>query len=185
MDALDALHTRNSVAQLTDPAPSPEQLDNIFKAAVRANDHRRLRPWRFLLIEGEARNKLGQLMVDIKLADNPAMTAEEQDALRAKPLRAPTIVVVVATVRSNEKVPDIEQVISAGGAAQLMMAAAHAQDVGAVWRTGGIAYDTRMVEGLGLDKQDQIVGFIYLGTPKAVKKLAEMDVNDYLTNWGQ
>lgn len=183
MDALQALHTRNSVAQLCEPAPTAEQLNNILQAGIRANDHRRLRPWRFLQIEGDARSKLGQLMVDIKLQDKPAFNADEQQALRAKPLRAPTILVVVATVRNNEKVPDVEQVLSAGGAAQLMMAAAHAQGIGAVWRTGGMAYDARMIAGLGLDPQDQIIGFIYLGTPKTVKKLAELDVNDYLSQW--
>jgi nitroreductase len=183
MDAIEALVTRNSVAQLTEPGPTAEQLDNILQAAIRANDHRRLRPWKFLIIEGQARNKLGELMVKINREDNPELTPEKQQDLAAKALRAPLIVTVVATVRKNEKVPNIEQVLSAGAAAQLMMVAAHAQGVGAIWRTGNIAFDQRMRDGLGLESGDQIVGFLYMGTPKAVKQLTPMDINDYVTHW--
>ncbi len=183
MDALEALHTRNSVAQLTEPAPTTEQLDNILQAAMRANDHRRLRPWKFLIVDGEARNKLGQLMLKIKLQDEPELAEDQQQRIVAKPLRAPLVIVVIAKVRSDENVPDIEQILSAGGAAQLMMVAAHAQGVGAIWRTGGLAYDARMRTGLDLEEGDQIVGFLYMGTAQTVKRLAEMNPQDYILPW--
>lgn len=183
MNALDALHTRNSVAQLTEPAPSDAELNNIFQAAMRASDHRRLRPWKFLVIEGDARHKLAELMLNIKLQDQPDMPEEKQQDLLKKPLRAPMIVITIAKIRDNEKVPNVEQLLSAGGATQLMLAAAHAQGVGAVWRTGDIAYDPRLHEGLKLEAGDTIVGFVYLGTPKTVKRLAEMNPSDYVSHW--
>lgn len=183
MDAIEAILTRNSVAQLTEPGPTAQQLDNILSAGLRANDHRRLRPWKFLLIEGQARNQLGQIMVNIQLQDNADLTEQQQQSLAAKALRAPLIIAVIATVSADEKVPEIEQILSAGGAAQLMMLAAHAQGVGAVWRTGDIAYDSRMKSALGLAQQDQIVGFLYMGTAKSVKPLAPMNTEDYVVRW--
>ncbi|MBL4827820.1 MAG: nitroreductase family protein [Spongiibacteraceae bacterium] len=184
MDAINALLTRNSVALLTEPAPSKKQLDNIFQAGLRANDHRHLRPWKILQIDGGAREKLGELILEISLEDNPDLSIEKQGQIVAKALRAPLILVMVAVVRDNEKVPDIEQLLSAGGAAQLMMLAAHAQGVGAVWRTGSIAYDKRMIRGLDLEEGDHIVGFLYMGTPKVVKPLQSIDVDDFVIHWG-
>jgi len=185
MDALVALHTRNSVAALQEPGPNKDQLDNIIQSALRANDHRRLRPWKFLLVQGSAREELGKLMVKIGLQNDPGMTQQQQSKMLAKPLRAPTIIIVVATVKSEcfDKVPEIEQILSAGGAAQLMMVAAHAQDVGAIWRTGSIAYDDRFKSGLGLEQGDQIVGLLYLGTAKAVKPLQELSADDFVKHW--
>lgn len=181
MDALTALLTRQSVSQVGEPGPSPVQLENILKAGLRANDHGRLRPWHFLLIEGNARRKLGELFVRVTLQDKPDFPREEQEKLAAKALRAPLIITVIARVRPSDKVPEIEQLLSAGGAAQLMMAAAHAQGLGAVWRTGGLAYDRRIHDGLGLHANDRIIGFLYMGTPKGeAKPLAELEVKQFV-----
>lgn len=183
MDAIEALLTRNSVAQLTEPAPTDQQLDIILHAGLRANDHRRLRPWKFLIIDGDARAKLGQLMLQISLQDNPQLPEDKQRDIADKPLRAPLIIAVVAKVRDNEKVPNIEQQLSTAGAAQLMMLAAHAQGIGAIWRSGSLSHDSRMVSGLGLDSRDKIIGFLYMGTPKAIKPLASMDAENFTERW--
>lgn len=184
MDAITALHTRNSINLLTEPAPTDEQLDNIFKAGLRACDHRNLTPWKYLVIEGEAREQFGELMVEVKSAMegdelDPALAAK----LKAKPMRAPTIIVVVANIVPSEKVPDIEQVLSAGASAQMMMVAAHAQGVGAIWRSGSLMFQPQMREGLGLQVSDQIVGFLYLGTPQAAKPVPELDPADFVEIW--
>lgn len=183
MNALEALHTRNSATLLTEPGPNAEQLENILLAGLRANDHRRLRPWRFLLIEGEARDKLGQAMLDIALQDNPETSLEEQQKLAKAPLRAPLIIVAVARPQHDDKVPEIEQLLATGGAAQLMLLAAHAQRLGAIWRTGKFAYDARLKALLGLEPQDHIVGFLYIGTTKAVKPLAKINTADFVSRW--
>jgi len=83
----------------------------------------------------------------------------------------------------HPKVPEIEQLLSAGASAQMMMTAAHALGIGAIWRSGSLMFHPAMRKGLGLDESHQIVGFLYLGTPKAVKPLPMLEVADYLSNW--
>lgn len=165
MDAIKALHTRVSAPRLADPAPSREACENIFRAALRAADHGMLRPWRFLLVAGASRRRLGELFVEAALADDPALPDARRESLRGKPLRAPLIVVVVASARPHPKVPPIEQELSAACAAQNMLVAAHAQGVGAMWRTGAMAYHPAVRRGLGLEGHEKITGFLYLGSP--------------------
>lgn len=183
MNAIEALLTRQSVSKLTTPAPSGEALNNILMAGLHACDHKRLRPWKFLVIEGDARHRFGALCVRAALAQNPDISSEKQRDIAAKPLRAPVLVVVAAQIRDDPKVPEIEQVLSAGAAAQLMMVAAHAQGFGGVWRTGDMAYNDIVKQGLGLATKDHIVGFLYLGTAAAPAKPAEVDVNTYVRAW--
>ena len=183
IDALTALHTRQSVGQLDAPGPTPAQLDAIVKAGLRASDHGRLRPWKFIIIEGDARKKLGDLFVRTALADNPQLGDEERKKLQDNPMRAPTIITVVAKIRPSEKIPAIEQPLSAAGAAQLMLLAAHAQGLGGVWKTGKMAYHKSVRDGLGLEQGDEIVGFLYFGTPKSTKPHSELDVSAFVTRW--
>lgn len=184
MDALTALHTRNSVNLLSEPGPNEDQLENIIKAGLRACDHRSLTPWNFLLIEGDARHQFGKLMVKAKeAADNHPVSPTLAAKLETKPLRAPTILVVVAAIKKHEKVPEIEQILSAGAAAQMMMTAAHAQGLGAIWRSGSMMFTSEMRQGLGLAETDRIVGFIYLGTAKAEKPLPTLNTRDFLKRW--
>ena len=163
MNALESLLTRSSAPRLEGPEPAPEQLDKICRAALRAADHAMLRPWRFLIVRGESRERLGGLFVEAALASNPDMNSREQERLRAKTLRAPLIIVVVASHVEHPKVPAIEQDLSAGAAAQNMLNAAFAQGVGAMWRTGSMAYDPHVMKGMGLAVNEKIIGFLYLG----------------------
>jgi nitroreductase len=183
MNAIEALLSRHSVSKLTTPAPSGEALQNILQAGLRANDHKRLRPWKFLLIEGEARNRLGELFVRAALQKDPSVAPEKQQDIASKTLRAPLIIVAVAHIKDDPKVPEIEQVLATGGAAQLMMLATHAQGFGGVWRTGDMAYNKAVKEGLGLSAKDHIVGFLYLGTAAVAVKPVEISVGDYVENW--
>ena len=184
MDALEALHSRTSTAALAEPGPTPEQLRAILQAGVRANDHGMMRPWKFLIIEGEARKKFGAIMAEVMRAEKPDMSEAALADIATKPLRAPTIVAVVAATRPNPKVPQIEQILAAGGAAHLMTAAAFAIGVGSIWRTGSFTYARRTHEMLGLGADDHLVGFLYLGTPKATKAPADVDVDAFVTHWG-
>jgi nitroreductase len=184
MDALTALHTRNSINLLCEPGPNSEELNNIVKAGLRACDHLSLTPWKFLLIEGDARKNFGDLMVKAKeSADETPISSELAAKIRHKPMRAPTILVVVAAIKIHDKVPEVEQVLSAGGAAQMMMTAAHAQGIGAIWRSGSLMFTNVMREGLNLAPTDKIVGFIYLGTTKIAKPLSNLEVSDFLEHW--
>lgn len=183
MNALEALHSRGSVGKLAEPAPRGDALDNMLKAALRASDHQRLRPWRFLVIDGDARARLGQVFVEAELAKDAQLSQEKQTEIAAKALRAPLIIAVVARVREHPKVPAIEQLLSAGAAAQLMLVAAHAQGFAGIWRTGGVAYDPLVHRRLGLEEGDQIVGFLYLGTAQAQKKTVEVDPGEFTVSW--
>jgi len=184
MDAIYALHNRTSVNLLEGPAPSNEQLQAILKAGLRACDHGNLRPWKFLLISGNARHKFGELMVVAKNAQSGIeCTAEEQQKLQQKPLRAPMIIAVAADIKQHPKVPEIEQLLSAGAAAQMMMTAAYAQGLGAIWRSGSLMFTETMHTGLGLTSNQKLVGFLYLGTIKACKKLPDLTTEDYVTHW--
>ncbi len=184
MNALEALLTRHSVPRLGEPEPAPKQLENICRAALRAADHAMLRPWRFLIVRGAAREKLGGLFVEAALVADADMAPAEQDRLRAKTLRAPMIIVVIARHLEHPKVPAIEQDLSAGAAAQNMLNAAHAQGVGAMWRTGSMAYDRHVMNGLGLAGNEKIIGFLYLGSAAGHSKtLREEDPADYFQEW--
>jgi nitroreductase len=181
MDAITALHSRNSVNLLTEPGPTREQLQDIIKAGLRACDHKDLRPWRYLLIEGDARYKLGPLLVAAKaVADGVPVPLELVAKLNTKPFRAPTIIAIAAHITFHPKVPEIEQILSAGASAQMMMAAAHALGVGAIWRSGSPMFTQEMRDGLGFEANDQLIGFLYLGTPKARKELPDLDPADFL-----
>ena len=189
MDALTLLHNRNSSPRLTEPAPEGAVLEAMFKAAARAPDHSRLRPWRFLSIKGEGRKQLGSLLVEAtqlrhSKAGKPALTAEEVDKLAAKPLRAPLIVVVIAKVTEHPKVPAVEQILSAGCAAQGLLLAAHAQGFAGVWRTGTNAYDETVKAGLGLIDGEELIGFIYLGTVDGkYKTLRDASPDELCQQW--
>lgn len=163
MDLLTGIESRTSAAKLTDPAPTREHIERIISAGTHAPDHGRLRPWRFVVLHGEARRTLADAMADLLRRKNPAATAEDLDGERRKPMRAPSIIVVAAQITKG-KIPEIEQVLAVGAAVQNMMLAAQALGYGAMWKTGGAAYDAGVKQALGLAADDHIVAFLYLGT---------------------
>jgi nitroreductase len=164
MQAIEALLTRRSARALTAPAPDAAALDLIFESAARAPDHGRLRPWRFIVIEGEGLARFGDLLAEQLRRSHPATSEESLQRERQKAFRAPLIVVVAALISPHAKVPAIEQIITAGAAAQNMMLAARALGFNGMWRTGAPAYDDTVKAALGLAATDSIVGFLYLGT---------------------
>ncbi|MBA1277770.1 nitroreductase family protein [Stutzerimonas stutzeri] len=184
MDALDLLLNRVSVTRLVDPAPTDAQLDLLFRAALRAPDHGQLRPWRFLTIQGEARERLGELYAEALGLRQPDAADEALRKARKMPLRAPMVVVVVARILPHPKVPDTEQVLAVGCAAHGMLLAAHAQGLGAVWRTGEFSYDRHVSRELGLAADEQVLGFIYLGMPDgSTRTPPELDPRDFVSQW--
>jgi nitroreductase len=186
MGALEALTTRASPAGLVAPAPDADALERMLRAAVRAPDHGRLRPWRFIVVAGAARETLGTVLADALLRREPAAADAVVAKERAKPMRAPLIVVVAASLREHRGVPAIEQIIAAGAAAQNILVAAHALGFGGFWRTGASAYDDNVKRALGLRAADAIVGFLYLGTPSATlapRDPASSDVASCVTHW--
>lgn len=183
--ALDLLLTRTSVPKAIAPAPSDEQLELLLQAAGRACDHKRLRPYRFISIQGDlALGRFGQLMVEAQRESQGELDAELAEKLAKKPFRAPMIMAVVASPVDEPKVPEIEQVITAGCAAQMLVTAAHGLGLAAMWRSGSMMYTKAMARGLGLAEHESLVGLIYLGTnPAKAPKPQPFDVSQHLTQF--
>jgi nitroreductase len=176
MNILDAIDARASAVRLGEPGPKPEHLARILEAGSRAPDHGRLSPWRFIVIEGAAREALGKAMAELRRSKAPPPSEEEIAREREKPLRAPVIVVVAAKITANEKVPEVEQVVAVGAAVENMFLAAQALGYGAMWKTGAPAYDPGMKKALGIDAADHIVAFLYLGTPLGAAPRRKVDI---------
>jgi nitroreductase len=180
MDALTALQTRTAAPRLVEPAPAGNDLDNILKAGLRAPDHGMLRPWRFLVVEGEARGKLAELFVAARQPE----TEEQRKKLLNAPLSAPMVIIAVATIKNTDKIPAIEQIASTAAAIQNMSVAIHALGFGSIWKTGGVTYDERVNLALGLQATDQIVGYLYVGTATFKDRpVPEHRLEDFVEFW--
>ncbi|WP_163575379.1 nitroreductase family protein [Halomonas faecis] len=185
MEAMNLLHERSSMGKLMGPSPSPEQLEAIYRAALRAPDHGELRPWRFIEFTGEGLERLGELYAEAEYREDPHADDSVMDAARKKPQRAPMVIAVIAKVTPDvAKVPKIEQVISAGCAAHGIILAAHALGLGAMWRSGKYAFDPTVRKGLGLEEEDEIVAFVYLGQLGGRHKPpVEHRISDFVDHW--
>jgi nitroreductase len=184
MDALEAITERMSPLELGEPAPDEAALRRLIEAALRAPDHGRLRPWRFLIVRGEGRKKLGEVLALALKRRDPQASPDLLERERQKPLRAPLILIVAARITPNPKIPAVEQLLSAGAAAQNIMIACHALRFGAMWKTGEPAYDASVKRALGLRVTDEIAGFLYIGTPKSMPiPQPPLNVADFAESW--
>ena len=165
--ALTALLTRRSHHALRAPGPSDDELAVLLAAAQRTPDFGALRPYRFVAARGAGLDRLGQAMQRASIAAGKSERAIER-AL-TMPHRAPLVVVVVASPKAHPNVPVFDQQLCAGGAVLMMQMAARALGYGGVWRSGWLMYDSGFHAELGLAEQEQIVGFLYLGTPDESK----------------
>ncbi len=165
---LDFLHRRASVPsrQLADPGPDPDQLQRILQGALRVPDHGCLMPWRFVLIEREAGRALGHGLADRLLELDPDASCAALDKERERFTRAPLTVLLVCSATTGHKVPECEQLLSAGCVGMMLLLLAQAEGFGAQWLTGWPAYDAKVRQWLGLGEAEQVVGFFYLGTPQ-------------------
>lgn len=185
MDAIDALLGRNSASRLLAPAPEGAIRDTIFRAALRAPDHGGLRPWRFLIVEGVARDRLGDALANAWSRHRAQATPEELAKLRAAPLRAPLVIVLSACVTALAKVPEIEQKLSVACAVQNMQIAAHALGFGSIWRSGAVTYTAELKLELGLPEDQHLLGFLYLGSVAGPSKpISEPECEKYFQAWG-
>jgi nitroreductase len=184
VEAIDLLLARRSVSKLVDPAPEGAALDRILRAALRAPDHGTLRPWKILLVRGEAREKLGAIWAEAMRRREPDVGEEELEREKRKALRSPLVAIVVAATRESPKAPEIEQILSAGCVAYGLAIAAQAEGFGAVWKTGDAAYDRWVHQELGLSASDKIVGVVYVGTPREEPPVANRaSVADVVRDW--
>ena len=162
----EALNSRISVPSrlLGEPGPNRAQLLDLLQIAMHVPDHGKLTPWRFVLIEGEQRTRLGELLVQVRRAAEPDANADSlaKDAMRFS--FAPCIVVVVAKLIPNHKVPEREQLLSGGAVCMQLLLAAHSAGFAAQWLTGWMAYDAAVTAALGLTEHEAVLGFIHIGS---------------------
>src|SRR5215471_64059 len=167
-DALELLKTRRSVKpiELIGPGPTASEIDTLLRIASRVPDHGKLAPWRFILFEGDARLTAGQTIASIFRTDRPDATTDQIDFERKRLARAPLVIAVVSRAGPHVKIPEWEQVLSAGAAAMSLVLAAHALGYGANWITEWYAYARAVLDVLGLKDNEKVAGFIHIGTPK-------------------
>ena len=160
--AVELLLSRQSVNLLQEPAPDGAELDLILDAGLRAPDHGRLRPWRFVLIRGEQRQAWADRLAQAALARDPVNGPAMGEKSRAWVARTPLIIAVGVEVKEG-KIPEIEQMLSAGAAAMNLVTAAHALGYAANWITEWYAYDRKALDALGLAATEKMAGFVHIG----------------------
>ncbi len=166
-DAIELLKTRRSVKprEMTPPGPSAAELETILTIGARVPDHGKLAPWRFIVFEGDARHRAGEIIAKVFAWKNPNASATEIELEKRRLTDAPLVIGVVSLTRPHPKVPAWEQELSAGASAMNMVTAATALGYGACWLTGWFAFDRDVLDGFGLNADERLAGFIHIGTP--------------------
>jgi nitroreductase len=182
--ALLASRRSASAKAMAEPGPNAAEISAILQVAVRVPDHGKLTPWRFIVIEGEARTQAGDILAKRWRALNPghgeAIVAEQRRTF----LRAPVVVGVVSTAGEHPKIPVWEQVLSAGAVCQNMLIAAAAMGIGCQWITGWQAYDREFLAALGVGEGEKMAGFVYFGTPvEPVTDRPRPEPESLITRW--
>jgi len=163
---IDFLKTRRStpVLQLAAPGPERGEIEEMLTIASRVPDHGKLAPWRFIVFAGAAREEAGEKLAEIMKADDPEASAERLKLERERLTRAPLVIAVVSRAAVHPKIPEWEQVMSAGAVCYNLVVAANAFGYGATWLTEWYAFDERAKPALGLEADEKIAGFIHIGT---------------------
>ncbi|WOI52117.1 nitroreductase [Parvularcula sp. LCG005] len=173
-----------SAAMLADPGPDNAQLDLILQLAARVPDHRKLVPFRFIVFDGEGRERIGDAVIAAARAGNAKQDKLSDDQLRSLFLRAPTVVAVISSVDPAHKTPVWEQELCCGAVCYNVLLASHASGFAGQWLTEWLAFDQNFHQSLGLGANERIAGFIYLGT--AIDAPIERDrpaVSDIVTRY--
>ncbi|RXI96482.1 nitroreductase [Anaerobacillus alkaliphilus] len=187
MDIFEAIKNRRSIGKVKQDAFPKEYIEKILEAGTYAPNHHRTEPWRFFVVEGAARDRLGEVFADIVSAQETDHTSEEFQTKLAKakrnPLRAPVIIAVGIEPSSEKKVIKLEEYAAVNSAVQNMLLAAHALGLGSIWRTGAICYEDQVRDFFGLSENGKVLAFIYLGYPDiAPKQVQKTDFHTY-TKW--
>ena len=166
MEILEAIHGRYSAGKMRSDTVSREIIEKLLDAAVQAPNHYKVRPWRFVVVSGEGRIRLGNLMAEVLKQKHPELKDENLEKERAKPLRSPVIIAVGVDKPTESKVLEIENICAAAAACQNILLTAYALGLGAHWRTGDAARDPQIKKFLGLSEDQQLIAFLYIGFPE-------------------
>ena len=166
-DAIELLKSRRSVKprEMTGPGPSAAEIETILTIGARVPDHGKLVPWRFILFEGDARERAGELIARVYASKNPGAPASDIEVEKRRLTDAPLVIGVVSLTKQHPKVPPWEQELSAGASAMNIVTAATALGYGACWLTGWFAFDRDVLDGFGLKPDEKLAGLIHIGRP--------------------
>jgi len=183
MEIFEVIQNRQSIGKVKPDEVPREAIEKLLNAAVQAPNHYKVRPWRFIVITGQSRNKLGDVMAASQQDFHPDLPQEAFDKTRGLPLRSPVLIAIGADKPVNEKVLEIENVCAVSAACQNLLLAAHGLGLGAKWRTGNWARDEKVKEFLGFEADQHIVGFFYIGYPEFMPEANERPSFEDRTVW--
>lgn len=186
-DALELLKTRRSVKplEMTGPGPDAAEIDTLLTVATRVPDHGKLAPWRYIVFDGDARLAAGDKIAAVFRTTRPDATAEQIEFERRRLTRAPLVIAVVSRAAPHAKIPEWEQLLSAGASAMNLVTAAHAMGYAASWLTEWIAYDDGARAALGLAANERFAGFVYIGrAAKPPEDRPRPNLADVVTRYG-
>ena len=187
MNVIDAIHTRQSIGKVKpDPVPR-EIIEKLLSAAVQAPNHYKVRPWRFVVLTGAGRERLGEVMAQVfkeQCFNLPPETLEKAlDKERSKPLRSPVLLAVGVDKPSDSRVIEIENVCATAAACQNLLLAAHGLGLAAKWRTGDAARDPKVKQFLGFEPDQHLIAFLYIGYPEFEPEPVQRPSYDDRTVW--
>ena len=183
METLTAIRTRRSVGKVRQDAIPKALIETLLAAGVQAPNHYSVAPWQFVVITGEGRERLGDVMARSQRERLPELPPEGSHKTRALPLRAPLIIAVAAEMPHEPRVLEIENICAAAAACENILLAAHDQGLGGHWRTGEWARDPHVKQFLGFEPDQTIVAFLYIGYPEAASEKPPRPSFEDKTTW--
>jgi nitroreductase len=170
MELMEAIRNRRSIGKVKQDAVDTQIIEQIVEAGIWAPNHHLTEPWRFIIMTGEGRRRLGQAYADIaaESSDSSLSQAEhsqQYDKQVVKAFRAPVVIAVMTSPSNDPKVPLVEEIASVHAAIQNMLLTAHSLGLGAIWRTGAPTYHPIMQKAFDLQATEHVAGFIYIGYP--------------------
>jgi nitroreductase len=183
MDALETIMTRHSIDRVK-PDPLPRALiEKLLQAAVQAPNHFKVRPWRFVVMAGDSRKVLGEVLAQALKKQNPELPESGMDVERSKPLRAPLLIAVGVDKPADPRVLEVENICAVAAAVENLLLAAHAEGLGAKWRTGSAARDPDVKKFLGFTADQELISFLYIGYPDMPNPTLERPSFEDRTVW--
>jgi nitroreductase len=187
METMEAIYTRQSAKKVKPDPVAREIIEKLLFAAVQAPNHYKVRPWRFVVLTGEAREKLGEVMAQAFLEKFPDLSPEAQEKAlakeRSKPLRSPVLIAVGVDKPAESKVIEIENVCATAAACQNLLLEAHDLGLAAKWRTGDPARDPKVKQFLGFEPDQHLIAFLYIGYPEFEPEHVERPSFEDRTTW--
>lgn len=168
---------------LSEPGPDRQTIQKMLQMASRVPDHGKLAPWRFIVYSSDARQGIAEQLTQIALRNDPDMPEERLQQEKVRFLRAPTVIAVVSTAGSHPKIPEWEQILSAGAVCLNLFMAANALGFAANWLTEWITYDQEALGLLGVNAGERVAGFVYIGTPTMQATDRPRPDLDDITTW--